>query len=107
MCVLGAGVSGYPQAVPSVQRLRERLPLIVFLFLLILLVMLVGFACACLSDHPMQALERALAAIPALPALIVVWTLAATSLLAASVLVASRRMAVERASPALLQRFLF
>lgn len=92
---------------PSIQRLRERLPLIVFLFLLIVLVMLVGVACACLSDHPMQALERALSAIPTLPALVVVWTFAAASLLTVSALVGSRRPAVERASPALLQRFLF
>ena len=42
----------------SVQRLRERLPLVVFVLLLVLLVMLVGIACACATDHPMQALER-------------------------------------------------
>jgi amino acid transporter len=92
--------------VPSVLRLRQRLPLIVVLFLLIVLVMMVGLACACLSDHPMQALERALSAIPSLPALIIVWTFTALSLLATSVLVSSWRMPVERASPALLQRFL-
>ena len=92
---------------PSVQRLRDRLPLIVFLLLLILLVMLVGVACACLSDHPMQALERALSTIPALPPLIVVWTFTSALLLAASALMTSQRATIGRASPALLQRFLF
>ena len=90
----------------SVQRLRERLPLIVFLLLLILLVMLVGFACACLGDHPMQAIERALAAIPSLPPMAVMWTFVA-SLLATGVVIGRRRMPVGRASPALLQCFLF
>jgi len=91
----------------SVQRLRERLPLIVFLFLLILLVMLVGFACACLNDHPMQALERALATIPALPALVVVWSFSSASLLAAMVMFSRPLVASGRASPAVLQPLLF
>jgi hypothetical protein len=90
----------------SVQRLRKRLPLIVFLLLLILLLMLIGFACACLSDHPMQALERALSAIPSLPPSAIVWAFAA-SLFAGGVVIARRRLPVGRASPALLQCFLF
>jgi len=92
---------------PSIQRLRERLPLIVFILLLVLLVMLVGVACACLTDHPMQTVERALSAIPAAPAVIVVWTYTFASILLASFVVSQRRQALGRASPQELQRFLF
>ena len=71
-----------------------------------LLLMLVGFACACLSDHPMQALERALSAIPSLPPVAVIWTFVG-SLLATGIAIGTRRLPVGRASPALLQCFLF
>lgn len=89
----------------SLEPLRRRLPLVVFLLLVLLLVMLVGLACACVSDHPLQALERALAGIAAQPALLFVWALLAVS---AILVVQSprRHAAVGRASPALLQRFL-
>jgi hypothetical protein len=91
----------------NLQRLRERLPLIVFIFLFVLLLMLVGIACACVTDHPMQAVERALAAIPVMPAVIELWgyTFAAILLLAGAV--SPRRRALGRASPQQLQRFLF
>jgi len=92
---------------PSIQRLRERLPLIVFILLLVLLVMLVGVACACATDHPMQTVERALSAISAAPAMIVVWTYAFGSILLASFVLPQRRQALGRASPQELQRFLF
>jgi hypothetical protein len=92
---------------PSIQRLRERLPLIVFILLLVLLVMLVGIACACLTDHPMQTVERALSAIPSAPAVIVVWTYTFAASLLASFVVPRRRRALGRASPQELQRFLF
>ena len=90
----------------SVARLRKHLPLVVFIFLVLLVVMLVGLACACLTDHPMQAIERALSAIPAAPALIEVWAVLAAGVTAA-VTVVRVRSGRERASPALLQRFLF
>ncbi len=92
---------------PSIQRLRERLPLIVFILLLVLLVTLVGVACACVTDHPMQTVERALSAIAAAPAVIVVWTYAFAAILLASIVVPRRRRALGRASPQELQRFLF
>jgi hypothetical protein len=92
---------------PSIARLRARLPLIVFVLLLLLLVMLVGFACACLTDHPMQAIDRALSALASLPAVIEVWGLVAVTLLMATRVVRLQRPASGRASPALLQRFLF
>src|SRR6266508_2881474 len=45
---------GYPEPVltsPSIVRLRRRLPLIVFILLAILCLLVIGFACACFSDH--------------------------------------------------------
>ena len=105
----GTGCGGperYPFAVLSVQRLRERLPLIVFVLLLVLLVMLVGIGCACATDHPMQALERALAGISAMPAVIELSTYTWGAMLLASALVFQRRQATGRASPQQLQRFL-
>lgn len=91
----------------SIQRLRERMPLVVFILLVVLLLMLVGVGCACLTDHPMQAAERAIASISAMPAIVELWTYAFAALLAVVFVVPERRRAVGRASPADLQRFLF
>jgi hypothetical protein len=86
-------------------RLRARLPLIVFLLLALICLGLIGFACACLSDHPMQALQRTVAAIPATPPVLEVWSFSAV--LAAAMAVVAPGIAVARSSPAALQRFLF
>jgi hypothetical protein len=87
----------------GLQTLRGRMPPVAFILLAVLCLALFGFACACLSDQPMQALERALGAMPALPALVEVWSLIAL----ASAMLASAPQALARApSPALLQRFL-
>jgi len=83
------------------------MPLVVFILLVVLLLMLVGIACACLTDHPMQAVERAISAIGAMPAIIELWTYSFTALLVMTFVVPQRRRAVGRASPADLQRFLF
>jgi hypothetical protein len=91
----------------SIQRLRERLPLIVFILLFILLVMVVGIACACATDHPMQTIERALSVVPAAPAVVVVWMYTFVAMLVAAFVVPQRRRALGRASPQQLQRFLF
>jgi hypothetical protein len=88
------------------QRLRQRLPLLVFVLLLVFGLLLLGFACACITDHPVQAIERALAAIPALPPLVEVWSVTAAALMALSLLVGHRARPVARPSPAVLQRFL-
>ena len=91
----------------NLERLRDRLPLIVFVLFAIVVLMLLGFACACLTDDPMQAIERALSFVPELPGPADVW---GTSLaaLSASLLLASRASPANgRASPALLQRFRF
>jgi hypothetical protein len=91
----------------SLQALRGRMPLLAFILLAIVCLALFGFACACLSDQPMQALERALGAIPALPRLVEVWSMLALVGLGSGALLAATAMARARApSPAALQRFL-
>ncbi|MGH2996373.1 MAG: hypothetical protein ACRDM9_08660 [Gaiellaceae bacterium] len=80
------------------------MPLVGFVLLAVLCIALLGFACACLSDHPMQALERALAAIPAAPALIEVWSLA-LALAVAGAFAATRGMRTAP-TPTALQRLL-
>ena len=92
---------------PSIQRLRDRLPLVVFILLVVLVLMLVGLACACATDHPMQSAERAISSISAVPAIIVLWTYTVAALLVMAFVVPERRRARGRASPADLQRFLF
>jgi hypothetical protein len=91
----------------SIQRLRERMPLIVFILLLVLLVMLVGIACACATDHPMKTVDRALSATSAMPAVIEVWTYTFAAILLVAFVVPQTRRALGRASPQELQRFLF
>lgn len=80
------------------------MPLIAFILLAVICLALLGFACACLSDHPMQALERALSAVPALPALIEVWPVALLALVAAAAFVSAHTLA-RAPSEAALQRF--
>lgn len=77
------------------------------MLLAVLCLLLVGFACACFSDHPAQAIARAVSAPAATPAVIEVWSLVVLSLLVAPLLVARRVGGFGRASPAQLQRFLF
>jgi len=83
------------------------MPLVVFILLVVLLLMLVGIACACVTDHPMQVAERTISAISAMPAIIELWTYTFAALLLLTFVVPYRRRAVGRASPADLQRFLF
>jgi hypothetical protein len=91
----------------SLERLRARMPLVAFILLAVVCLLIFGSACACLSDHPLQALNQALGSLPALPALIEVWSFLTLLALAAGVFVASTSMVRERSpSPASLQRFL-
>jgi hypothetical protein len=90
----------------SLHAYRQRLPLIAFILLLLICLLMLGFACACFSDQPMQALERAFSVGQGLPPLVVVWSLLAV-VLASTPLFLRRPLAASRASPALLQRFLF
>ena len=99
--------AGYPADVLSITRMRRHLPPVVFICLLLMVVMLVGFACACLTDHPMQAIEQALSAIPAAPAISEAWSALAVGLVAAALIARLPQASRGRASPELLQRFLF
>lgn len=85
------------------------MPLLVFILVALVCLVLLGFVCACLTDSPAQALDRALSALAHLPALTPAWSSALSALGLAFFgvrAVASCRHA-GRASPELLQRFLF
>lgn len=82
------------------------MPLVVFLLLFVLLLMLVGLACACLTDQPMQAVERALTVLSELAAVVDAWSPQIVAAFAASLLLVAQAIAFGRASPAQLQRFL-
>lgn len=86
--------------------MRNHLRLIVFVLLVLIAVMLVGVACACLTDHPMQAIEKALSAIPLAQPLMEMWPVLAVGLFGGALTARLSRTARDRASPALLQRFL-
>lgn len=83
------------------------MPLIVFVLLAVVCLALLGFACACLSDQPAQAVERAVSLGAAMPPLVEVWALLIASLAAIPFMLVAGERARSRASPALLQRFLF
>jgi hypothetical protein len=86
--------------------MRSRLPLIVFILLLIVALLLLGFACVCLSDHPLQAIARVLASIPAAPPVGEAWSVQAIALAMLMLFAGGYVRAVARPSPATLQRFL-
>ena len=46
---------------------RERMPFPLFIVVLAIVLMLAGFACACLTDHPEQALDRGFLAVSEAP----------------------------------------
>jgi hypothetical protein len=94
-------------AMPGILALRKRMPLIVFLFLALVLLMLVGLACSCLTDNPMQAIERVLTALAQLPTVAVAWSVMFATLLLAMPRLQPQAAVRGRASPAALQRFLF
>lgn len=82
------------------------MPLIAFILLAVICLALLGFACACLSDHPTQAIDKAVASGQALPPVIEVWSVVLLLLVGAGLLIAVENRARQRASPAFLQRFL-
>ena len=97
-------------AVPlSYTALRKRLPVVVCVLVLLVCFAAIGATCAaCVSSHPVQAIERTLASVPmaSLPpdtTAFFVLVVALTTLL----LVRPRFLSLGRASPAELQRFLF
>jgi hypothetical protein len=83
------------------------MPLFVFVLLALVCLGLLGFACACLSDQPALALERAVQAPALAPAVLELWPAILFGAFGAAMLVYSPVSARERASPAVLQRFLF
>lgn len=83
------------------------MPVVAFVLLAVICLTLLGFACACLSDQPAQAIERATSLGTAIPPLIEVWALLIASLAAIPLVLVAGERARSRASPALLQRFLF
>jgi hypothetical protein len=88
--------------------LRGRLPLVASLLLVLTCLMAVGVVCTCSSDHSLQAIERVVqSAATALPAVVVVWFVAAVTLALVGVSLAPEPEQRGRASPQVLQRFLF
>jgi hypothetical protein len=93
--------------VAGIQSLRSRLPFIVFVLVLVIAVVMIGFACVCIADHPGKALDRASSSIPAGAPVMDMWPLLVLLLAPVWLFVAGPRRAQGRASPPLLQRFLF
>jgi hypothetical protein len=92
--------------VMSLEAIRKRLPRVVFILFLILLLVMLGIACACVSDHPAQTGDRTVGAIPAAPAVVEMWSFLTILLFVSFILVRPRTLA-SRSSPAALQRFIF
>ena len=87
-------------------RFRARMPLIAFVLLVVLCVLVLGFACACLSDQPALALERALQS-PGLGTAVAIWASIVLGGFARFVRAGAVVDHRGRGSPELLQRFLF
>jgi len=81
------------------------MPLLAFVLLAVLCLALIGFACACLDDQFAQAFDRVVQSAPA--AVIELWPAFALGTLASFSLIVFSMPGSNRASPALLQRFLF
>jgi hypothetical protein len=90
----------------SLESLRRRAPVAIFVLLLLVCLVLVGLACACFPDQATQALERTLAAIAHTPALTEIWFVVALALLMGATNGGARRTAARARSPAVLQRLL-
>jgi hypothetical protein len=91
----------------SLQGMRKRMPLLVFIVLAIFCLVALGIACACASDHSMQNVDRALSAIPAATPLVEVWTFSFATLVIFASLGFRKRRLDNQMSPAVLQCFLF
>ena len=81
------------------------MPLLAFVLLAVLCLALIGFACACLDDQFAQTFDRIVQSAPA--AVIELWPAFAVATLASLSLIVLVVPASGRASPAVLQRFLF
>ena len=89
--------------------LRRRLPFPAVVLVLVFLVVVLGFVCVCMSDHPTQAAEQALVAFAHAPAVVELAAVAAVLLAAVFLEPTSASLsavsALGRGSPARLQRF--
>jgi len=81
------------------------MPLLAFVLLAVICLALIGFACACLDDQFAQAFDRIVQSAPA--AVVELWPAFAVATLASLSVIIFSVPASGRASPALLQRFLF
>ena len=90
----------------GLERIRRRVPLIVFVLLVVMVVLVVGFACACIGDQPLKPAERTLGTGLSTPALVEMWAMLVIVFMAAPIAVRRRIDATGRASPAVLQCFL-
>ena len=79
--------------------------MLAFVLLAVLCLALIGFACACLDDQFAQAFDRIVQSAPA--AVIELWPAFAVATLVSLSLIVFLVPASGRASPAVLQRFLF
>ncbi len=77
-----------------------------FILLAVVLLVMLGIACACISDHPAQTIDRAAGAVAAAPAVVEIWSVM-TLLVFVSFIVVRPQGLASRSSPATLQRFLF
>ena len=102
--------AAYPVGVDlSLTGLRRRLPLLVCVLLLFTCVAAIGTTCAvCVSAHPGQALEQTLTSFPiAAPPPATGWGFVLVLAIAPLLVLGRRVDSRGRASPAVLQRFLF
>lgn len=90
----------------GLERIRRRVPLVVFVLLLVMAVLVIGFACACLGNQSAKAAERTLGAGLASLAVVEMW--AALTVVAGLIAAPTVRLRAPtgRASPAQLQIFL-
>jgi hypothetical protein len=91
----------------SLQGMRRRMPLLVFILLAIFCLLALGIACACASDHPMQNIDRAPGTIAAATPLVELWTLTFGTLVFLASFDLRKRRVDNSTSPAALQCFLF
>jgi hypothetical protein len=90
----------------SIQRLRGRLPLVVFILLFLVCLVLIGLACACLSDQASHAVDRAVSLIEHSPAVLELWSVALAGLFFGLTYGGTRRRFANARAPAVLEPLL-
>ena len=90
----------------SIQRMRRVLPPVALVLLALFCLLIVGVACACVSDHPAQTVDRALTAAQANPLTLDVWSGLEPAVLVGFLVVAAARVGRAPPSASLLGRLL-